>query len=351
MNTEHEIYIKRCIELARIGAGRVAPNPLVGSVIVNNNKIIGEGWHQKYGEAHAEVNAVRAVSSPELLQDATLYVNLEPCCHQGKTPPCVDLIIAHKIKRVVLGMVDPNPLVSGKGIARLRDAGIEVITGVLEDACTDLNKRFITYILKHRPYVILKWAQTLNGFIAPDASKMSAEQFEKERHITGKVVQKLVHKWRTEEAAIMVGTNTASLDNPALNVREWKGNVPLRIVLDRNLRLPDFLKVYDKSQETWIVNELEDRAEGNLNYVKVNFQKDWFNQLINRMYVNKIQSLIIEGGTKLLSHVIDNKMWDEAIVFYASAPIIKGIRAPSIGGEITNQNSLDQVKMIQYKKV
>ncbi|MDP1727737.1 MAG: bifunctional diaminohydroxyphosphoribosylaminopyrimidine deaminase/5-amino-6-(5-phosphoribosylamino)uracil reductase RibD [Bacteroidota bacterium] len=351
MNSAHEIYIKRCIEIGRLGAGAVAPNPLVGSVIVYKNKIIGEGWHQKFGEAHAEVNAISAVSSTELLQEATLYVNLEPCCHQGKTPPCTDLIIAHKLKRVVVGMTDPNPLVSGKGIERLRAAGIEVITGVLEDACRELNKRFITYILKHRPYIILKWAQTLNGFIAPDATKMSAEQFEKERHITGKVIQKLVHKWRTQEAAIMVGTNTAMFDNPALNAREWIGNLPLRIVLDRGIRLPNHLKVFDKTQATWIVNEVEDRVEENLNYIKVNFKEDWFNQLLNLLYAHKIQSLIIEGGTQLLNHVIKNKKWDEAIVFYASAAITDGIKAPATGGKIIQQLSIDQVKMIQYQKV
>ncbi len=351
MNSAHEIYIKRCIELARQGAGKVAPNPMVGSVIVYQNKIIGEGWHQKFGEAHAEVNAIAAVVSPELLKEATLYVNLEPCCHQGKTPPCANLIIAHKLKRVVIGMEDPNPLVSGKGIAKLRDAGIEVITGVLEDVCRDLNRRFITYILKHRPYIILKWAQTLNGFIAPDASKMSAEQFEKERHITGRVVQKLVHKWRTQEAAIMVGTNTAMSDNSALNAREWMGNLPLRIVLDKSLRLPNFLKIFDKTQATWIVNEIEERVDGNLKYVQVNFDKDWFNQLLNQLYAQKIQSLIIEGGTQLLNHIIENKMWDEAIVFYASAPITDGIMAPSVGGKIIQQLSLDHVNMTQFQSV
>ncbi len=347
----HELYMQRCIEIARTGAGKVSPNPMVGCVIVLHNKIIGEGWHREYGWPHAEVNAIIEVKDSELLKDATLYVNMEPCCHIGKTPPCVDLIIAKKIKQVIVGMVDPNPLVSGMGIQKLRDAGIAVQSGVLENDCRELNKRFITFFEKKKPFVILKWAQTQNGFLSPDSSKMSAEKFEEERHITGKIVQKLVHKWRTEESAIMIGTHTALTDNPALNAREWIGKLPLRVVLDRTLRLPKSLKIFDQTQATWIINEREEREEGNLKFVKLDFEGDWLDQLLTRLYLANIQSLIVEGGAKLLNHFIEREMWDEAIVFYSPKQITDGVKAPFIGGEITQQIYIDQCQMTQYKRL
>ncbi|MBC7383517.1 MAG: bifunctional diaminohydroxyphosphoribosylaminopyrimidine deaminase/5-amino-6-(5-phosphoribosylamino)uracil reductase RibD [Bacteroidia bacterium] len=343
--------MQRCLELARLGAGNVAPNPMVGCVIVHNNIIIAEGWHKQFGGAHAEVNALALVEDESLLNSATLYVNLEPCSHFGKTPPCANLLVQKNIRRVVVSMLDPNPLVAGKGIAILQDAGMEVKVGVLEDECHQLNKRYLTFIEKKRPYIILKWAQTHNGFIAPDASKMSAGQFEKDRHITGKIIQKLVHKWRTQEGAIMVGTNTALLDNPALNAREWNGKQPLRVVLDQHLRLPKHLKIYDHSQATWIVNGSKESIDGDLNYVQIIFSEDWFSQLLQRLYKAGIQSMIVEGGLQLLNHIIEHKAWDEAIVFYSPSQIENGIPAPLIGGKIIQQLSIDGVNMIQYKKI
>ena len=351
MVDEHSFFMQRCLELAKLGAGKVAPNPLVACVIVYEGLIIGEGFHQQFGGPHAEVNAIKSVMAQALLSKSTLYVNLEPCSHFGKTPPCANLIIESKIKRVVIGMADPNPLVAGKGIQRLKEAGIEVILGVLETECKELNKRFLTFIEKKRPYLILKWAQTRNGFLSPDSTKMSAEQFEEERHITGRIVQKLVHKWRTEEAAIMVGTHTALADNPALNAREWVGNLPLRVVLDRTLRLPKDLKTFDQSQPTWIINEKEEKSEGKTKYVQVDFTGDWFSILLGKLFEANIQSLIVEGGAQLLNYIIDNELWDEAIVFYSPKQISAGIKSPFIGGEIIQQLEIDNCQMTQYKRI
>ncbi len=347
---KHEVWMQRCLELALNGAGHVAPNPMVGCVIVHNHVIIGEGWHQAFGGPHAEVNAIASVKNKELLGDSTLYVNLEPCSHHGKTPPCADLIISENIRHVVIGMVDPNPLVSGQGIGRLKQAGIEVECNILEHECRAINKRFLTWIEKKRPYVILKWAQTMNGFIAPDASAMSREEFEQARHITGKVVQKLVHRWRTEEAAIMVATRTALLDDPALNARAWPGKDPLRIVIDRELKLPRHLKVFDDSQHTWVLNQLKEEESGQTHYIRLDVEKDWFSQLLQKLYEANMQSLIIEGGAKLLDDVIANHNWDEAIVFYSDKTIHSGIAAPLISGQVIQQTSIDGINMIQYQR-
>jgi diaminohydroxyphosphoribosylaminopyrimidine deaminase/5-amino-6-(5-phosphoribosylamino)uracil reductase len=221
--------MKRCLQLAILGAGNVAPNPMVGCVIVHNDKIIGEGWHRQYGQAHAEVNAIASVKDKSLIKDSIVYVNLEPCSHFGKTPPCADLLISHSPKKVVIGMIDPFSKVAGNGVAKLKEAGIEVELGVLEDECKFLNRRFIKFNTKQLPYVILKWAKTINGYIAPDARILSKEAFEEQRHITDRIVQKLVHRWRTQEDAIMVGTNTTLFDNPALNAREWQAKTQLEL--------------------------------------------------------------------------------------------------------------------------
>ncbi len=343
-----EIWMNRCLELARLGAGKVAPNPMVGALLVHNGKVIGEGWHQAFGLAHAEVNAINNVKDKSLLKEATLYVNLEPCAHFGKTPPCANLIIEHKIPQVVIGMRDPNPLVAGKGIELLQAAGIAITEGILEHACLALNKRFLCYMQHKRPFVILKWAQTHNGFLSPDSSKMSAAQFEEERHITGFLVQKLVHKWRTQEDAIMVATNTALSDNPALNARAWEGDAPIRVVLDQHLRLPQTLKIYDQSQKTFIVNGLKEDANGNTFFLKVDFSKNWFEQLLEKLYAQQIQSLIVEGGGQLLRHIIAQNAWDEAIVFYAPKSISNGIAAPAIAGFVQQKLQLDEMQMIQY---
>ncbi len=337
--------MQRCLELAQNGVGSVSPNPLVGCVIVYDNKIIGEGWHKQLGEAHAEVNAIDSVKDKSLLAESTLYVNLEPCNHFGKTPPCANLIIEHKIKKVVIGMVDPFEKVAGQGIKKLKDAGIDVEVGILEEDCKFLNRRFIKFVTQQKPYVILKWAQTWNGFIAPDANKISAEEFEIQRHITDRIVQKLVHKWRTQEDAIMVGTNTALLDNPALNAREWKGRNPARIVLDRNLRLPFNLKLFDKSEPTIVFTELKKESEHNLTFIQLNFEKNWLNEMLNELYKLNIHSVVIEGGSQLLNAVIDNKIWDEAIIFTSPKTINDGIKGPLIYGNKIQQENIDGVVM------
>lgn len=351
MTNTHEEYMMRCIELARLGAGSVSPNPMVGTVIVYNGKIIGEGWHQEFGKAHAEVNAINSVKDKSVLNKAEIYVNLEPCSHTGKTPPCANLLIQHQFKRVVVGMSDPNPLVSGRGIALLRNAGMEVITDVLRDECEALNKRFIKQMLQQRPYIILKWAQTRNGFIAPLASKMSAEQFEEERHITGFFVQRLVHKWRTYEDAIMVATNTVVTDNPALDARAWKGRAPKRIVLDRTLRLPTNLKVFKAPQETFIVNEIKDDSQANLTYIKVDFKGNWMDEMFKRLLSFNIQSIVVEGGSVWLHTLLEQKYWDEAIVFYSPKHISEGVPAPAIGGKLVYQFELDNMQASQYLNV
>lgn len=339
------MYMQRCFELAQNGAGSVSPNPLVGCVLVHNNIIIGEGWHMQYGQAHAEVNALNSVKQKHLLPLATLYVNLEPCNHFGKTPPCADLIIAHQIKKVVVGMIDPYKKVAGQGIQKLKDAGIDVEVGILEAECQFLNRRFIKYVTQQKPYIILKWAQTFNGYIAPDATKISAAEFEIQRHITDRIVQRLVHKWRTQEDAIMVGTNTALFDNPALNAREWTGRNPIRIVLDKNLRLPIDLKLFDKSEPTIVFTSQKKESEHNLTFIQLDFEKNWLDEMLNELYKLKIQSVVLEGGTQLLNGVIANKIWDEAIIFTSPKTINDGIKAPLIYGKKIQQENIDGVIM------
>jgi diaminohydroxyphosphoribosylaminopyrimidine deaminase/5-amino-6-(5-phosphoribosylamino)uracil reductase len=246
---------------------------------------------------------------------------------------------------VVIGMIDPFEKVAGKGIQKLKDAGIAVEAGILEEECKFLNRRFIKYVNKQRPYIILKWAQTFNGYIAPDATKISAEEFEIQRHITDRIVQRLVHKWRTQEDAIMVGTNTALFDNPALNAREWTGRNPTRIVLDRTLRLPIDLKLFDKSEPTIVFTSVQKESEKNLTYIQLDFEKNWLNQMLNELYKLKIQSLVIEGGTQLLNAVITDKIWDEAIIFTSSKTINEGIKAPLIFGNKIQQEDIDGIIM------
>lgn len=337
--------MQRCIELAQLGAGGVSPNPLVGCIIVYNNQIIGEGWHQQFGEAHAEVNAIDSVKDKSLLKEATLYVNLEPCNHFGKTPPCADLIIKHQLKQVLVGMVDPYEKVAGNGIKKLQEAGIEVTVGLLENECKFLNRRFIKFITQQKPYIILKWAQTWNGYIAPDATKLSAEDFENQRHITDRIVQKLVHKWRTQEDAIMVATNTALFDNPALNAREWPGRNPVRVLLDKNLRLPADLKLFDSSTPTIVFTEKQKESSKNLTFIQLDFSKNWLAEMLTELYNLNIQSLIIEGGAQFLNAIIDNRMWDEAIVFSSPKTITNGIKAPLIDGHKIQQEDIDGITM------
>lgn len=317
----HQKYILRCIELAKNGLGTTYPNPLVGSVIVHNDKIIGEGWHRKSGEAHAEVNAVNSVKNLSLLKESTIYVSLEPCSHYGKTPPCADLIIKHQIPNVVIGTVDPFAKVCGAGIEKLKNAGCNVTIGILEMECNELNKRFFTYHQKKRPYIILKWAETIDGFIAP----VSREE-NKPVWITNLYSRQLVHKWRTEEQAILVGTQTVVDDNPKLNVRDWSGNNPIRVVLDRKHKISKESHIFDNSAPTILIDE------STIDYTKNNVH-----QIIETLYQNNIQSVIIEGGSKTLQSFINENVWDEARIFRGQNYFTNGTKAPEINGKLVKR--------------
>ena len=327
--TNDELYMQRCIELAKKGLGYTAPNPLVGSVVVHNNTIIGEGFHRKYGEAHAEANAIHSVAEKSLLAESTIYVNLEPCSHFGKTPPCADLIINSGIKKVVIGCVDPFAQVAGRGIARLRNHGCDVTVGVLKPQNLKLNKRFFTFHEKKRPYIILKWAQTTDGFIDTLRTPASGENA---LRISGNLALSLVHKWRSEESAIMVGTNTALADNPRLNVRYWTGPHPVRIVVDKNHTLPPNLRIFDKEHNTYVINESINHSEHNLNLVELPFihEKIELNSLLEFLHQAEIQSVIIEGGQKLLQDFIQSGFWDEARILVSPAFLDKGVMAPNL---------------------
>ncbi|SDZ87031.1 bifunctional diaminohydroxyphosphoribosylaminopyrimidine deaminase/5-amino-6-(5-phosphoribosylamino)uracil reductase RibD [Psychroflexus halocasei] len=319
----HEKYMSRCIQLAKKGLGSTYPNPLVGCVIVHKNKIIGEGWHEKAGEAHAEVRAIASVKNHELLKESQIYVSLEPCSHYGKTPPCANLIIDKKIPEIIIGAVDPFAEVSGNGIKKLFEAGRKVRVGVLEKECLDLNKRFNTFHQKKRPYIILKWAETPDSFVAP---KTQDGIF----WISNPYSKQMVHKWRSEEVAIIVGTNTALKDNPQLNTRSWSGKSPIRIVIDKNLKLTEDLHLFDASVQTYIFHHLELNAKDkkNLNYIGIDFSKNVLNQLMEKLYQLKIQSVIIEGGSQTLQSFIDQNLWDEARVFTGQNKLNNGIKAP-----------------------
>jgi len=330
-----ELYMRRCLDLAALGRGAVSPNPMVGAMIVHHDQIIGEGYHQKYGGPHAEVNAVNNVlarfdNAEELLRQSTIYVSLEPCAHYGKTPPCADLIIKHRIPKVVVGCRDPFDQVNGKGIEKLLAAGIEVRVGVLEQECRALNCRFFTRVQHRRPYIILKWAQTADGFFAPDDNR----QF----WITGTESRKLVHRWRTEEDAVLVGKHTAAIDNPQLNVRYAQGRNPKRVVIDRRLELDAALHLFDQSVETLIFNELKTDQVGKNKYISLEDFDNYVPQYIMyQLYLQDIQSVIIEGGARTLASFIDAKLWDEARIFTGEAGLSKGIPAPQINGTIINK--------------
>lgn len=321
--TIHETYLHRCLELAQQAAGYTAPNPLVGAVLVHHGRIIGEGFHRQYGGPHAEVNCIDSVSEADrpLIPESTIYVSLEPCAHFGKTPPCADLIVRHRIPEVVIGCRDPFTEVDGKGIEKLKAAGIQVTVGVLEKESTELNKRFFTFHQQHRPYIVLKWAQTANGRIAnEDYSRL---------HISGELTNRLVHKWRSEEAAILVGTNTALFDDPQLNTRLWSGPDPVRLVVDMDLRLPSSLKVFDKKIRTIVFNAVQHKEQENLLYYQVTKEVDLVHQIANALYQQKILSVLVEGGARLLQSFIDAGYWDEArIITNDNLYVDVGIAAP-----------------------
>jgi diaminohydroxyphosphoribosylaminopyrimidine deaminase/5-amino-6-(5-phosphoribosylamino)uracil reductase len=341
----HETYMKRCLELAVKGLGSTAPNPMVGSVIVHNGKIIGEGYHEQYGQAHAEVNAINSVEDKSLLKESTLYVNLEPCSHFGKTPPCADLIIEHKIPFVVIGSIDTNSLVSGKGIKKLMEAGIDVKIGVLEDECKKLNKRFFTFHNKKRPFIILKWAQSADGFID---IKRDEENRGKAIQISNSDSKKLLHLWRSQEQAIMIGTNTALLDNPQLTVREVKGKNPLRITVDKWLRIPKHYYLFDKSTPTLIFTATDEVSQPNLEYVKIDFEKDVLLQILNELYKRNIQSIIVEGGEQLVNSFIDDGLWDAARVFISDKKLMKGVNAPKLAVLPVIRENISGDKLLFY---
>jgi len=336
----------RCLELAKLGAGNVAPNPMVGCVIVHNEKIIGEGYHQNYGEAHAEVNAINSVINSALLKESTLFVNLEPCAHHGLTPPCSDLIVEKQIPEVIIGTIDSFAKVAGKGIEKLRKAGIDVKVGILKNECRELNKRFFTFYEKNRPYIILKWAQTQDGFI--DIVRTENE-FGEPTWITGEMALHRVHKMRADEDAIIVGTNTALKDNPSLTVRHCVGKNPVRIVLDRNLNLPENLNLFDNKVKTLVFNSIQNKENGNISFVQIDFRKNILPQILKELHNRKMQSLIVEGGKQLLDSFINAELWDEAYVFKGDKKFQNGIQAPQISGKIVAAETLNSDKLTILK--
>ncbi len=341
----HETYMHRCIALANLALGHTAPNPVVGAVLVYDGKIIGEGYHEHYGQAHAEVNCIRSVKKEDepLISQSTLYVSLEPCSHYGKTPPCTNLIIEKKIPKVVIGCRDPFIEVNGKGIEKLKAAGVETVVGILEDECIDANKRFLTFHTKHRPYVILKWAQSADHKLSgTDHSRI---------FISNEFSNRLVHKWRSEEAAILVGTNTALYDDPSLTTREWAGKNPTRIVVDMGLRLPQSLKLFDRQARTIVFNTIKHEEQENILYYQVTSDVSLVHQVTHALYQMNIQSVIIEGGATLLQSFIDEDIWDEArIITNNELQIGSGLQSPVLHNAVhTNDENYFSDSIHYYK--
>ncbi len=336
----------RALQLAAQGAGSVSPNPMVGAVIVHQGKIIGEGYHRQYGQAHAEVMAIRSVldnyhNAAELLRNAVIYVTLEPCAHHGKTPPCADLIIKHQIPQVVIGSPDPFEQVNGKGIDKLRAAGIEVTENILRKQGDFLNRRFLTRIQKQRPYIILKWAETADGYFAPaDGSQ---------RWISSEASRVMAHKWRSEEDAILIGKGTALADNPKLDVRLWQGKNPIRIVIDKELSLPDTLHIFNQTADCIVFNSIKTDVEGRVKYIWLENFDSYLPQMIAfQLYLMDIQSVIIEGGAQILNIFIKAGMWDEARRIRSSESWHKGIPAPLIRGSVREDfiSGTDRIEII-----
>jgi len=337
----------RCIELALLGAGHVAPNPMVGAVLLHGDRIIGEGWHRQYGQAHAEVNCIASVKPEDLhlLPDSTMYVSLEPCAHFGKTPPCADLIIETKIPRVVIGCRDPFTLVNGKGIEKLNAAGVLTETGVLEKECRELNRRFFTFHTSQRPYIILKWAETADGFIGNTQDRRLL--------ISNEYSNRLVHRWRSEEAAVMVGTQTALLDNPQLTTRNWPGKSPLRIVIDRKLKLPRSLHLFSKDAHTIVFNEVLQEEKDGLLFYKLKPAENLLPQVLEALFGLSVQSVIVEGGALLLQSFIDANLWDEARIICNESQIAgSGVNAPLLKNAVKiNEESLLTDKISYFRHV
>ncbi|MBK0404176.1 bifunctional diaminohydroxyphosphoribosylaminopyrimidine deaminase/5-amino-6-(5-phosphoribosylamino)uracil reductase RibD [Adhaeribacter sp. BT258] len=345
MTSADELFMQRALELAENGAGFVRPNPMVGCVIVHNNQIIGEGWHQKFGGPHAEVNAIISVKDKNLLKESTVYVTLEPCSHFGKTPPCADLLIKYGVQKVIICNEDPNPLVAGRGIIKLREAGIVVQSGFLAEKGSVLNRRFFCFHQKQRPYIVLKWAETADGFIAKENYEPVA--------ISGSLAKNLVHKWRTEEAAIFVGSNTAKFDNPKLSIREWFGPPPVRLVIDKNLSLSPHLHLFDKSQPTIVLNFQRDEVlHENLELVRLELEANFLSQMLYHLHQKQIQSVLVEGGTFLLKAFLQAGTWDEARVFRSSERLGSGIPAPELSlHKLAETTSIGENQLFLHRNV
>lgn len=319
-------YMHRCLELARMGRNRVAPNPMVGAIIVYNNEIIGEGYHREFGKPHAEVNAINSVVDPSLLPESTMYVNLEPCSHYGKTPPCSDLIVQNKIKKVVIGCLDSNPEVAGKGVDHMRQNGVDVEVGILEKESRKLNRRFFTFHEKHRPYIILKWAQSADGYM-----DINREDEKPEIHWISTVQSiRLVHTWRSMEPAILIGNQTAINDDPELSTREVYGSNMLRIVIDPTLKTKPPLKIYNDSADTLIMNHIKEGVEDHVEYFKLDSSRDLLKEVLEELYRRNILTVIVEGGKKTHQHFIESGFWDEARIINGKVFFKEGLKAPEI---------------------
>ena len=327
-------FMNKCIALAKQGLGNTYPNPLVGSVVVYKGEVIGSGWHQKSGEAHAEVHSIRHVSDRSMLADSTLYVNLEPCSHYGKTPPCTDLIIQSGIRHVVIGMKDPFEKVNGRGIKKLRDAGVRVDVGIEAAACRELNKRFITTIEKQRPYIILKWAETLDRFLAPKTKTTNDPVW-----ISNLLSRTLAHQWRAEEQSILIGKQTALDDNPALTKRLHKGPSPIRLLIDPKEEVDRKAKVFNPDQKVIVFTANKSRTEAHIEYVAIDFSANGLQQILSTLFQKGIQSMLVEGGSITLQHFIDSGLWDEARVITGREKFVEGITAPNISSFSAKPNT------------
>ncbi len=335
-----KLLMRRAFDLALLGKGLVSPNPLVGCVIVHDGEIIAEGYHTRYGEAHAEVEAIRRLENKELLKEATLYVNLEPCSHFGKTPPCANLLVEYQIQKVVISNLDPNPLVAGKGIQKLQNAGIEVVTNVLEAEGKELNRRFFHFMIHQKPYIILKWAKTLDGLMGTENGEP--------QWFSHEISQKVVHKWRTEEDAVLVGTNTALFDNPHLTVRKWSGRNPVRIVIDRFLRLSANLNLFDGESPCFCYNLLKNVEGQNCLWIKLNKENFWEEMLLD-LAKRKIQSVMVEGGSQILHDLIEKGIWNEMRVFNTPKMLGKGIDAPKVCGKLIQTEYLETDRLEWFR--
>lgn len=349
----HHLFMQRALELAQNGHGQVAPNPMVGCVLVHNNEIIGEGWHKVYGGAHAEVNAITSVSDKSLLPQSVLYVTLEPCNHFGKTPPCTSLILDSGIKQVVIAGTDPNPLVSGKGITRLQEAGVMVETGILKSAADELNKRFFTFHQQQRPFVLLKYAQTADGYLGLDVQTSTQEAFVAHKQISGSAAQRLTHRWRSEEQAVLVGANTVINDNPQLNVRHWQGKNPVRVLVDPKGRVPLTANLFDGLTRTIVfTSNAKYFASAPVEVVQLTTHQAVIKQVLDYLCAQHFLSVLVEGGAATLSAFIDADMWDEARIFTSPKHYGRGVKAPCIKAEKTTEMTVgaDLLSILKHQR-